>query len=175
MRKNIKHGVTTVSVVLRAGAWCAPWFIFTVCLMVFLGVPPAVSGQVKVVPQHEHEIAEEQGVKGPTETKGVESVTLLGQVALAGEFQSLDERVMRVREIAIAPGGVVAVHQHEARPGVAYILEGEIMEFRNDEKQALLRTVGEVAFERTGVIHWWENQSNARVRALVVDIVKQEP
>jgi len=80
-------------------------------------------------------------------------------------------RVLRAREIVIAPGGVIAVHEHNTRPGVAYILEGEIVEHRNDSDKPVLRRPGDAAFERTGVAHWWENRSDKPVRALVVDIV----
>ena len=74
----------------------------------------------------------------------------------------------------IAPGGVIAVHRHEGRPGLAYILEGEIIEHRNDAEGTVLRRAGDVSFEKSGVVHWWENVSDARVRALIVDIVDAE-
>lgn len=120
-----------------------------------------------VVPDREREISAE----GPTENRGIEAVIALGAIALTDEFPGMDGKQLRAREIVIKPGGVIAVHRHEQRPGVAYILEGEIVEHRNDADGPITRRVGDVAFEKTGVIHWWENASDALVRALVVDIV----
>ncbi|MEX2515897.1 MAG: cupin domain-containing protein [Gammaproteobacteria bacterium] len=127
-----------------------------------------------IVPDAEREIARDLHADGPAQNHGIESVMSLGQVALAGEFDNVDDRVLRTREITIAPGGVVAVHQHDARPGVAYIIEGEIIEYRNDEPEPVLRRAGDAAFEKTGVTHWWENKSDSQVRALIVDIVPAE-
>ena len=124
-----------------------------------------------VVPNAERESAAAKGFAGPTQNRGVESVTPVGSVALADEFEGMQGRVLRAREIIVAPGGVVAVHEHHKRPGLAYILEGEIVEHRNDQAEPLLRRAGDAAFEHTGVVHWWENRSDKPVRALVVDIV----
>ena len=71
------------------------------------------------------------------------------------------------------PGGVVGVHQHARRPGVLYMLEGELVEVRNDSKTPFQRGVGDVSFEKGGVIHWWRNDSGAEAIALVVDIVPE--
>jgi quercetin dioxygenase-like cupin family protein len=127
-----------------------------------------------VVPQAERESAAVSQVSGPTENRGVRSVRSLGDTALAGEFESPDGRILRVREIVVEPGGVVAVHRHQGRPGLAYILAGEIVEHRNDASQPIVRSAGAVSFEKTGVIHWWENRSADAVKALVVDIVPAE-
>ncbi len=128
--------------------------------------------QIKqVVPAAERERAAAQKLSGPTQNRGVESVTPIGSVALDNEISDIKGHSLRAREIVIAPGGVIAVHEHHARPGVAYILEGEIVEHRNDHPEPLLRRQGDAAFEKTGVAHWWENRSDKKVRALVVDIV----
>lgn len=128
----------------------------------------------QVVPGHERELAADKHARGPTENRGVKAVAALGNVALGSEFSGMEGRVLRAREIVIEPGGVVAVHQHDARPGLAYILKGEIVEYRSDQLKPMLRKQGDVAFETTGVTHWWENVSDAPVHALVVDIVREE-
>lgn len=124
-----------------------------------------------IVPGNEYATANKLGLEGPSETQGVAPVEELGSISLAGEFSQLDGQQFRVREITIEPGGVVAVHRHQNRPGFAYILEGEIIEHRNDHPEPILRKVGDVAVEKTGVAHWWENKSGAIVRALVIDII----
>lgn len=126
-----------------------------------------------VVPQAERDNALKKGFAGPTENRGVSSITPVGAVPLEGEFEGLQGRVLRSREIVIAPGGVIAVHEHNKRPGMAYILEGEIVEHRNDHKEPITRRAGDAAFEKTGVVHWWENRSENPVRALVVDVVPE--
>jgi len=126
-----------------------------------------------VVPQAERESASQKGFSGPTESRGITSVTPVGSVGLSSEFEGMQGRILRAREIVIAPGGVVAVHEHNKRPGVAYILEGEIIEHRNDQNEPIQRQPGDAAFEQTGVVHWWENRSDKPVRALVVDVVPE--
>ena len=127
-----------------------------------------------IVPQAERDLAAKKNFPGPTQNIGIRLVKPIGTVELGSEFPTTADRQLRARELVIEPGGVVAVHQHDARPGMAYILEGEIVEHRNVQPQPLLRKAGDAAFEKTGVSHWWENRSPHPVRALVVDIVPVE-
>ncbi len=127
-----------------------------------------------VVPEAERQAVAGKKAQGPTQNKGIRSVTPLGAVGLGGDFPALQGRELRARVLVVEPGGVVAVHQHQQRPGVAYILEGSIYEHRAGEPKPLLRGPGAVAFEKSGVIHWWENRSTGIVRALVIDIVPEE-
>ena len=113
-------------------------------------------------------------LKGPTKTAGIESVNALGVVGLGGEFESMKGQEMRACVFTIKPGGVVARHEHQSRPGFAYIISGQIIEHRNDQKGAIVRKPGDVAIERSGVVHYWENTFKEPVVALVVDIVKAE-
>jgi len=124
-----------------------------------------------VVPQAERDLAATKKIAGPVKNKGIKSVKSLGTTALGSDFPALEGRQLRARELVVEPGGVVAVHQHDQRPGVAYILEGEIIEHRAGHSTPMVRKKGDVAFEQTGVSHWWENKSTKPVRALVVDIV----
>ncbi|MDZ7735397.1 MAG: cupin domain-containing protein [Gammaproteobacteria bacterium] len=128
-------------------------------------------GDDEVVPQSEYTTAKELGLEGPGETRGVASVEKLGGLDLAEEFPAMKGRQFRARRITIEPGGVIAVHRHQQRPGFAYILEGELIEHRNDHPEPLVRRAGDVAMEKTGVAHWWENKSGTVVKALVVDII----
>jgi quercetin dioxygenase-like cupin family protein len=148
--------------------------VLGVCFAGFLAtVGPASStgDDDTVVPPEELEIAQGIGAEGPTETKGIESTVILGAMSLNGEFDGLEGRVLRAREVVVLPGGQVAVHRHQSRPAVAYVLEGELIEHRSDEKDPITRKVGAVAFEKTGVVHWWKNDSSKKARVLVVDIV----
>lgn len=128
-----------------------------------------------VVPESEYATASKLGLKGPSETKGVAAVEKLGVINLAEEFPQMEGRQFRAREITVDPGGVIAIHQHQQRPGFAYILQGEIVEHRSDQSEPLVRKAGDVAMEKTGISHWWENKSDAVVKALVIDIIPVEP
>ena len=134
----------------------------------------AVDGGKTVVPPSERAIAQDLAADGPTETLGIEASTVLGSMSLAGEFAGTEGHMLRVREVTVLPGGQVAVHQHTSRPGAAYVLEGELVEHRNDVDGPLVRHVGDVALEKTGTIHWWKNESSEKAKVLVVDIVPNE-
>lgn len=114
------------------------------------------------------------GLSGPTETRGVSSIKTLGIIDLGEEFPAMQGRRMRARIFTIEPGGVIAIHAHEQRPGYALILSGRIVEHRNDQSGPAVRNKGDVAIEKSGVAHWWENVSGEVVEALVVDVVGAE-
>ena len=128
-----------------------------------------------VVPQSEREIAQTRQLKGPSQTHGISGVVLKAHLDLGKEWSAMRGQQLRARELTLDPGAVVAVHQHQKRPGFAYILEGEVVEHRDDQKAPIVRRVGDVAVEYTGVAHWWENRSKKTVRALVVDVVPIKP
>ncbi len=124
-----------------------------------------------VIPEHEKEAAQRLLADGPKETRGVESAAEIGSVPLDGEIPGAEGTVLRARHFVLAPGAQIAVHEHQQRPGMAYVLEGELTEYRNDADAPIKRGVGAAAFERTGVVHWWKNETDRPARALVVDIV----
>lgn len=117
-----------------------------------------------------------EGAPEATKTQGVLAVKRLGGQPLGPEFaalgaQELRDRELRVRELTIAPGGSVALHRHDRRPGVAYILEGLMTERRGPGFAPKLYGPGQVAFEGDGITHWWRNEGTIPARAIVVDIV----
>ena len=130
--------------------------------------------EATVVPAAERAVGAQLGTDGPTETKGIEYVRKLGTIDLGNEFGSMEGYIMRMREISLAPGGQVAVHQHNSRPGMAYIIEGEAVEHRSDEAEPQIRRTGDAAIEASGIIHWWINKGTEPARVVVVDIVKEK-
>jgi quercetin dioxygenase-like cupin family protein len=114
------------------------------------------------------------GLSGPTRTLGVTSVETLGVIELGEEFPAMQGRQMRARVFTIEPGAIIAIHAHEQRPGYALILSGSIVEHRNDQAGPLVRNTGDIAIEKGGVAHWWENVSGCVVKALVVDVAGAE-
>ena len=103
------------------------------------------------------------------------SVESLGSLNLSKEFAALKGRMLRTRRITIAPGGSVAWHQHQQRPGVAYLIHGSLIEIRDDGTgpRAIQRNAGEAVFESTGVLHGWRNDSDQPATAVVIDLVPQ--
>jgi quercetin dioxygenase-like cupin family protein len=120
-----------------------------------------------VVPAREHL----EPTQGPTHTQGVLAVKRLGAQPLGLDFSALQGKELRLRELTIAPGGSIALHRHDQRPGVAYILQGQMTERRGPGFSPRVIGPGETAFESTGITHWWRNEGTAPAKALVVDIV----
>lgn len=112
----------------------------------------------------------------PSITRKV-GVTLLGSLDLSREQGALNERILRTRRITIAPGGSVAWHQHQQRPGVAYLIEGFLTEIRDDGTgpRSIQRKAGDAVFESTGVLHGWRNDSDQQATAVVIDLIPQKP
>jgi quercetin dioxygenase-like cupin family protein len=137
-------------------------------------VEPAIEVSETVVPQHEKAMARDLGMDGPTETKGVGVSKVLGMMPMDDEFPGMAGRMMRARELTLLPGGVVAVHQHNQRPGIAYLVEGTAVEHRSDRDAPIVHKAGDAAFEPSGTVHWWIKESDEPAKVVVVDIVPVE-
>jgi quercetin dioxygenase-like cupin family protein len=141
-----------------------------VLLLIGWGAPGSSHPQSAVVPTHER-LNQGQQV---TVTQGVLEVKRLGGQPLGPDFPALAGRELRLRQITIAPGGSIGLHLHDQRPGVAYILEGQMTERRGPGFVPQVIGNGEAAFEGSGISHWWRNEGSTPARALVVDIVPVE-
>jgi len=106
----------------------------------------------------------------PTTSKGV-SGKVTGTIPLQGMFAGSDGLQMRSREITIAPGGRIALHSHENRPELVYLIEGEVTDHRVSEDRIVVGTAGMTMTEPAVVTHWIENSGTIPVRAIVIDIV----
>ena len=133
-----------------------------------------IIAQASVTPEEEVRQAAEMDATGPRKTTGIKASRILGTVPLAGEFENPEERVLRGREIDIEPGGRVAVHRHDGRPGLAYIVSGQLTEHRVGVDKPVVKKAGDAVWERTGTLHWWENEGDTVARVIVVDIVPSE-
>ncbi|MDM7951992.1 MAG: cupin domain-containing protein [Cyanobium sp. CZS 25K] len=137
-------------------------------------VASAVAHPLAVVPETERLPGRSPAaIDAPTSNAGVLAVRSLGSQPLGGDFSALEGRVLRLREITIAPGGHIGLHRHDSRPGVAYLLEGRLTERRGPAYGPVVLEAGEAAFETTGVTHWWRNETSQPAQALVVDIVEE--
>ncbi|MDX1401843.1 MAG: hypothetical protein R3245_07975, partial [Kiloniellales bacterium] len=103
----------------------------------------------------------------PTEHSGI-GVTLLGAV---GE-ESLQKQIglsgyeLRLREIVIEPGGVIARHSHAKRPGIVKTISGTWTEGRPGEAGAAMVVTefpadgNNILSETWDVEHWGYNTAN---------------
>lgn len=110
---------------------------------------------------------------GPSETTGV-FTNVRGAIELAGYSDALLEGSLRVREVTVEPGGRIAVHAHDERPAVVYVVEGELVEHRSDSPGPIVRGQDDVYLEGPGVVHWLENVAQQPARAITVDIFPPE-
>ncbi len=130
--------------------------------------------QPAVMPAAEKQAAQDLGLEGPTQSSGIIAVVTLQGHPLADEIEGLEGYRLRARLLTIAPGGVVAVHKHEARPGIALIIKGEMRETRNDLPAERTLLNGQTVVENDGLVHWWENTGDTNAKVYVVDIVPIE-
>ena len=109
--------------------------------------------------------------EGPTANVGL-SGKLLADVPLAPEFAETGNRHFRMRMLTLEKNGVVALHSHEKRPSVEYILSGNCTEFRDGAEK--IYKAGDVVAADHSVTHWWRNDGDEPVVILAVDIYQPE-
>ena len=108
----------------------------------------------------------------PTEHAGL-TVRTLGAVE-AGSMSrqlSLEGHRLQLRAITIEPGGQIAKHSHEGRPGLVWMLDGTWVEGRPGGETSLTAGSDETIVEDADTVHWFWNTGDEPATALVCDIV----
>ena len=106
------------------------------------------------------------------ETKGV-TVKLLAALDLGLEIEGMAGRQFRMRLVTFEPGGVFGpIHDHIDRPGMVYILQGTITDYRNGVAKEYGPGMGWP--EDRNTMHWLENRGTIPAVEISVDIVRQE-
>lgn len=103
----------------------------------------------------------------PTESKGV-SAKLIGTLPLLSEFDRTEGRQLRMRVVTLAPGGVFAVHSHNDRPSVEYVLKGSATEFKGDASKTYVE--GDAVLADKNTTHWWRNDGSEPAVFVAVDV-----
>ena len=154
---KLSHGLFLILLSATAPSWAHPG-----------GHPKSLA----VIPQAEEQNA---AVVAPSQTRHVTAQDL-GMIELSNEFEALKGRMLRARLITIERGGSVAWHEHQQRPGLAYLINGSLVETRDEGQgpRKFLRRQGDAVFESTGVLHGWKNISSVPVTTLVVDLIPEE-
>ena len=110
----------------------------------------------------------------PTENKGLSVSPISGFDLSRQELKDLDQRLMRIRQIKVEPGGVAGFHSHGQRPALTYVLSGTFLEHRKGAPDRTYKA-GEVITESTEVEHWGENKGTEPVVLISVDLYKELP
>jgi quercetin dioxygenase-like cupin family protein len=104
-----------------------------------------------------------------TPAKGVTD-SVLAAINLADEPAKIENRMLRLRKLTIAPGGVVPWHSHGDRPAIIYIVSGEVTEYASNCAVPIVHKSGDVARETHVTAHWWKNAGKETVVLLSADI-----
>ena len=108
-------------------------------------------------------VADGQGQKPSTAAaKGVTDV-VRATTDLSKEPAAINGRLFRLRQLDIEPGGIVPWHSHDNRPAMIYIVSGEVVEYSSSCAVPIVHKAGDVAPEKKGTSHWWQNTGNTPV------------
>lgn len=111
-----------------------------------------------------------QGQKpGPSTPVGVTDV-VRSSTDLSKEPANIKDRLFRLRELQMQPGGVVPWHSHNERPAMIYIVSGEVIEYASSCAVPITHKAGDVAPEKNGTSHWWKNVGNTTAVLISVDL-----
>jgi quercetin dioxygenase-like cupin family protein len=101
--------------------------------------------------------------------KGVTDV-VRASTDLAKEPIAVPGRLFRLRELNVQPGGIVPWHSHNERPAQIYIVSGEIVEYASNCAVPIVHKAGDVAPEKNGTSHWWQNHGKVPSKLISVDL-----
>jgi len=132
----------------------------TVTLTAWAGECPAD----KVVPDGQGQKTVSTAAKGVTDV--VRSSTDLGKESIGANGY-----LFRLRQLDIRPGGVVPWHSHGDRPAMIYMVKGIAVEYSSSCAVPIVHKAGDVAPEKRGTSHWWENKGTEPVVLISVDIL----
>ena len=119
-------------------------------------------------------VADGQGQKmSSAGAKGVTDV-VRGSIDLAKEPAAVNGRLLRIRQLDIQPGGIVPWHSHGNRPAMIYIVSGEVVEYASNCAAPIMHKAGDVAPEKNGTQHWWQNPGTSPVVLISVDLFPVE-
>ena len=131
-----------------------------------MGAGAAVAGECPAASK----VADGQGQKpGPMAPKGVKDV-VRATTDLSKEPLALNGRLFRLRQLDIEPGGIVPWHSHNDRPAMIYVVSGEVVEYASNCTVPIVHKAGDVAPEKNGISHWWQNTGKRPAVLISVDV-----
>ncbi|HET9764314.1 MAG TPA: cupin domain-containing protein [Casimicrobiaceae bacterium] len=93
---------------------------------------------------------------------------------LSKEPGAIPGRQFRLRQLDVKPAGIVPWHSHGNRPAMIYIVSGEIVEYASNCAAPIVHKAGDVASEKAGTSHWWQNTGNVPAVLISVDLFPVE-
>jgi hypothetical protein len=108
---------------------------------------------------------------GPTEHKGL-GVEALGRIEadMIKRQTGLEGYFMQLRAITIEPGGQIAQHSHENRPGLVKVISGDWVEGRPDGESTFSAEGSDGIIEDGDTDHWFYNRGDTPATAIVCDL-----
>ena len=120
------------------------------------------------------QVADGQGQKmGTAAAKDVTDV-VRASTDLAKEPAAVNGRLFRLRQLDMKPGAIVPWHSHGKRPAMIYIVSGEVVEYASNCAVPITHKAGDVAPEKSGTSHWWQNNGSATAVLISVDLFPVE-
>jgi quercetin dioxygenase-like cupin family protein len=117
-----------------------------------------------------NKVADGQGQKpGATAPKGLKDV-VRNTTDLSKEPLALNGRLFRARQLDLEPGGIVPWHSHNERPAMIYIVSGEVVEYASTCTVPITHKAGDIAPEKNGTSHWWQNTGKTPAVLISVDL-----
>jgi len=119
-------------------------------------------------------VADGQGQKpGPMSPKDVTDI-VRASTDLSKEPAGTKGRLLRLRQLDMQPGGIVPWHSHGNRPAMIYIVSGEVVEYASNCAVPIVHRTGDVAPEKNGTSHWWQNIGKTTAVLISVDFFPVE-
>ena len=119
-------------------------------------------------------VADGQGQKpGPTAPKDVTDM-VRASTDLSREPAAIKGRQFRLRQLEMQPGGIVPWHSHGDRPAMIYIVSGEVVEYASSCGVPIVHKAGDIAPEKNGTSHWWQNTGKMPAVLISVDLFPGE-
>jgi len=119
---------------------------------------------------NDKKVADGQGQKPSTAAAKDVTDVVRASTDLSKEPAAVNGRLLRLRQLDIKPGGIVPWHSHDNRPAMIYIVSGEVLEYASNCAAPIVHKAGDVASEKAGTSHWWQNTGNAPVVLISVDL-----
>jgi quercetin dioxygenase-like cupin family protein len=111
----------------------------------------------------------------PTEHRGltVDALGIIPEDSMQRQI-GLSGYKLQLREITIAPGGQIAKHSHESRPGLVKVISGTWTEGRPSGETEFVASEPIGILEDGETVHWFWNRGSEPAAAIVCDIVAAE-
>jgi quercetin dioxygenase-like cupin family protein len=139
-------------------------------LAVFVAAAFAASAALAGECPGDKRVADGQGQKMVTHAPKDVTDVVRAATDLAKEPVQLEGRLFRLRELNVGPGGIVPWHSHDQRPAMIYIVSGEIVEYASNCAVPIVHKAGDVAPEKNGTSHWWQNHGKVPSKLISVDL-----